>query len=1256
MKRLLIILFIIISIKSFGQLPNTLPQGSEGLEWWQRGITGADLGIRWRMSFADTTAANNYKGGILKNISGFTIRTVDSYWARSNDLTKWNLINGTVTAVTNFFRNPGIDSLYFIINGVTYAIKDSIGTGGGGGSDSVAVLNTVTQISSLSRIDVNQLVVTDTIRGGNFNLYAGSDAADGGMIFEDGVGRKWIRQWNKIDPINVQWFGFVPDGVTDNYANFVALKTWLINHRAKSDPSNPSYNYFGRLHPIFFPAAFDYYKFSQTLNFEYACTILGAPNYSSKLLFPADSVGIALWFVDQYSTGTSSDDNLIKDLYIRASLDGSYDTTAHGIKVKAPSNFYHVQVVDFGGSGFDFNSTDPSNSNVDFCIIDNCKATGNLDGMNVRGGEANVLRIYNGDYSINRRWGVNDNGFLGNFYYAVHTAVNGVVTSGQKTFVIHRTGGIGIRYQYAAKYDGFLTMPGDSADWEDDWVLIGDSTVFYNGNAPDYVAGTYYWQGGSYHLETGTLLNCYDEGGQMGRRLGQFGTSLFGIHGAATNGDQGFQWNSIGVFQSSYGKKMNLTLPGSGYAVGVIGAEYSDLTNTDLTFYKTSGQGLRIRYDTTSNFGQFVDLGTGTSRTYLTSAAATPATYGRTSFLDGVLYNIGGSYIGSFDDSKANLIVYGTTVPASGTWSQGDLVIKRNVSASDAYGWRCTVGGTPGTWETLTFGGGSGVTSVAAGYGMAFTTITTTGSVIVDTFVMATRAQLNHKLDSVIAAFAGVSLSGTNTWTAQNTFARNAVIGSTSTPDATSPLTVDAASTNTAYLLQMGKNGNPAYFRVDKDGNITDIGGGAAPITSAGGKPYFPSGFAATTWASAANGNSVLRSDWSGTFPWIFYNAASTTDNQIGLIVTGNNATTKGDIQQWADKDFNILSVVNKDGKFGAGVSSPTAYLHPKAGTATAGTAPIKLNTGTALTTPEDGAIEYHGSHIYFTIGSTRYQLDQQAGTNLGNSDLTQATADAIREYNLGYFNATGNRYLALGKLNGTEKTNITISSNSSTHSGYALIQASDSTSGVAVSGFYNPNGGTILQGISISGGKGNRLTQYLDSSTLNFHTTSYLTPEKVYKFTKDSLLIKGNMGVSASSSDSVLVRGSDNVVVLRAQSDLGGGLLSETYTPTLTNVANVAASTAYSCQYSRVGTVVTVSGEVDIDPTTTITLTQLGISLPIASNLAATNELGGTSADDLGTVARVAADFTNDRAEVRMTPTDVTNRRFSFTFTYRIL
>lgn len=67
-------------------------------------------------------------------------------------------------------------------------------------------------------------------------------------------------------------------------------------------------------------------------------------------------------------------------------------------------------------------------------------------------------------------------------------------------------------------------------------------------------------------------------------------------------------------------------------------------------------------------------------------------------------------------------------------------------------------------------------------------------------------------------------------------------------------------------------------------------------------------------------------------------------------------------------------------GNVGIGQTTPTAALHIKAGTATAGTAPLKLTSGTALTTAEDGAIEYHSSHLYFTIGSTRYQLDQQGG------------------------------------------------------------------------------------------------------------------------------------------------------------------------------------------------------------------------------------------------------------------------------------
>lgn len=52
--------------------------------------------------------------------------------------------------------------------------------------------------------------------------------------------------------------------------------------------------------------------------------------------------------------------------------------------------------------------------------------------------------------------------------------------------------------------------------------------------------------------------------------------------------------------------------------------------------------------------------------------------------------------------------------------------------------------------------------------------------------------------------------------------------------------------------------------------------------------------------------------------------------------------------------------------------TDPTAYLHISAGTATAGTAPLKLTSGTNLTTPENGAFEFDGTNLYFTVGGVR--------------------------------------------------------------------------------------------------------------------------------------------------------------------------------------------------------------------------------------------------------------------------------------------
>jgi len=54
----------------------------------------------------------------------------------------------------------------------------------------------------------------------------------------------------------------------------------------------------------------------------------------------------------------------------------------------------------------------------------------------------------------------------------------------------------------------------------------------------------------------------------------------------------------------------------------------------------------------------------------------------------------------------------------------------------------------------------------------------------------------------------------------------------------------------------------------------------------------------------------------------------------------------------------------------------PTAKLHIAGGTATAGTAPLKINSGTLTTTPEAGAIENNGTALYYTNSAgSRTQL-----------------------------------------------------------------------------------------------------------------------------------------------------------------------------------------------------------------------------------------------------------------------------------------
>lgn len=111
-------------------------------------------------------------------------------------------------------------------------------------------------------------------------------------------------------------------------------------------------------------------------------------------------------------------------------------------------------------------------------------------------------------------------------------------------------------------------------------------------------------------------------------------------------------------------------------------------------------------------------------------------------------------------------------------------------------------------------------------------------------------------------------------------------------------------------------------------------------------------------------------------------------------------------------------------------------------------------------------------------------------------------------------------------------------------------------------------------------------------------------------------------------------------------------------YTPTLTNVTNVSSSTAADSQYTRVGNVVTVFGSLNVT-TTLAVATEVDISLPIASNFAATTDANGVgqATSAIATNAYIDGDATNDRARLKFIGLSVGGvGTIFYSFSYKVI
>jgi hypothetical protein len=188
--------------------------------------------------------------------------------------------------------------------------------------------------------------------------------------------------------------------------------------------------------------------------------------------------------------------------------------------------------------------------------------------------------------------------------------------------------------------------------------------------------------------------------------------------------------------------------------------------------------------------------------------------------------------------------------------------------------------------------------------------------------------------------------------------------------------------------LEMGYSGS-AYSGAIISGGIA---GESAYLTSTGAYPLQLGSNNVTRFIIASSGNLLVntttdagfRLDVNGTAR--FSGGVTLTDSSAGIGGSAQGVSISS--TYWTDffyggtrthrlasNQFGLNSFIGNNIAIGynpTGASPASAKIELGAGTATAGTAPLKLRAGTNLTTPENGAFEYDGTNLYFTVGGVR--------------------------------------------------------------------------------------------------------------------------------------------------------------------------------------------------------------------------------------------------------------------------------------------
>ena len=286
-----------------------------------------------------------------------------------------------------------------------------------------ATISTIPYISDFATFSANvtAVMVTDSSRGGYFTLYNGKDAVDNGMLFGDALGRKW-RRFTQGEKIFMSWYGLTP---YNNYSVDVAptirkAVAYVIAHPQQ-----------------FSTVTLDVCKENSwyLIGSQIALGGIRFEGSGGRDRHPGTMFQI-LAGIQPFDIRTEAAN--VSNIAVRHYAGNPLDSFNHSFKIRAFVKFENVQVISNpNGNGFDISGCGPALStakdgifgNPDHSIFINCQASDCLNGAELKGCDANAILFQSCNFSQNRKWGVFDNGFLGNTYLTTHWASNSQVNN-----------------------------------------------------------------------------------------------------------------------------------------------------------------------------------------------------------------------------------------------------------------------------------------------------------------------------------------------------------------------------------------------------------------------------------------------------------------------------------------------------------------------------------------------------------------------------------------------------------------------------------------------------------------------------------------------------------------------------------------------------------------------------------------------------------------------------------------------------------